>query len=236
MRKIFSIFAILFIWAYSALAVNFEVTVEDSVKNGQPGDGIEEGGFIKNTTDHDIVMSVNRITNDIPSGWTTTLCVGSTCYSSDVSSVNEVVPAGDSILYSITFHTDSEPGTGQSVLQFYELGGDPGTEEHLYTASTEASALYGTTKSDVKSFELMANFPNPFNPSTIIRYHLPAKSLVELSVFNLQGKKIATLLNQRQNAGTHQIAFDGESLSSGTYLYRLQAGKEIAFGKMLLLK
>lgn len=236
MRKILIIFALLFLSVYSAGAVNYAVTIEDSVKSGQPGEGIEEGGFIKNICDHDIVMSVNRISNDIPSGWTTTLCVGSTCYGSDISSVNEVVPVGDSILYSITFHTDSQPGSGQSILQFFELGGDPGTEEHLYTAVTETSSLFDEPNLQISSARLFGNFPNPFNPRTVISYQLSVANNVELSVYNINGRQVTMLIREKQRAGKYNVPFNAGDLPSGTYLYRLKAGNKIQTGKMLLIK
>ena len=73
------------------------------------------------------------------------------------------------------------------------------------------------------SFSLSQNFPNPFNPSTTIRYELPEQSLVSLKVFNILGQHIATLVNETQNAGTKLINFNANSLSNGVYYYTLSA-------------
>ncbi len=86
------------------------------------------------------------------------------------------------------------------------------------------------------SFSLDQNFPNPFNPSTTIRYALPAKSYVTLSVFNTLGQQMATLVNDTQEAGYHEVRFDGGNLASGVYLYRLKAGDFLQTRKMLLLE
>jgi len=85
--------------------------------------------------------------------------------------------------------------------------------------------------------ELQQNFPNPFNPSTTIQYALPAQSQVNLTVYDMLGQRVATLLSgQVQSAGSHSVNFDASNLSSGVYIYRLQAGSQSITRKMILLK
>ena len=86
------------------------------------------------------------------------------------------------------------------------------------------------------SFSLDQNYPNPFNPTTTIRYALPAGSFVALTVFNALGQQVAVLVNDTQDAGYHEVRFDGRSLASGIYFYRLRAGDFIHTRKMLLLE
>lgn len=92
-------------------------------------------------------------------------------------------------------------------------------------------------------FELYQNFPNPFNPSTIISYRLPVTSKVTLKVFDVLGNEVRTLINEEMEAGYHQIEFDASShsgsvrnLPSGIYFYKLQSGKFSETKKMVLLK
>jgi hypothetical protein len=87
-----------------------------------------------------------------------------------------------------------------------------------------------------KVFALEQNYPNPFNPSTTIRYQLPVASEVKLEVYDVLGKKIATLVNERQSAGSYQVVWNASGLSSGTYFYRLQAGTFTQTKKMILVK
>jgi hypothetical protein len=87
-----------------------------------------------------------------------------------------------------------------------------------------------------KTFLLEQNYPNPFNPSTTIRYQLPVASEVKLEVYDVLGKKIATLVNERQSAGSYQVVWNASGLSSGTYFYRLQAGTFVETKKMIMVK
>ena len=85
-------------------------------------------------------------------------------------------------------------------------------------------------------FNLSNNYPNPFNPSTKIRFALPKNSKVKLSVYNLLGQEITVVLDKNVNAGNHEITFNGSNLSSGLYFYKLIAGEFVSVKKMMLIK
>ncbi len=86
------------------------------------------------------------------------------------------------------------------------------------------------------SFQLDQNYPNPFNPSTTIRYGLPGRSHVTLTVFNTLGQQVATLVQGEQEAGYHEVQFDASGFVSGVYLYRLTAGSHVGTKTLVLVR
>ena len=87
-----------------------------------------------------------------------------------------------------------------------------------------------------EEFGLDQNYPNPFNPSTVISYQLPVNSDVRLEVYNMLGQRVATLVNESQQPGRYEVSFDASSLSSGTYIYRIEAGDFVESRQMLFVK
>jgi flagellar hook assembly protein FlgD len=90
-------------------------------------------------------------------------------------------------------------------------------------------------------YRLHSNYPNPFNPSTIITYDLAADGHVDLSIYNIIGKKVKTIVNQNETAGRKFTAWYGtddvgNALSAGMYFYRLTAGGKVFTKKMVLMK
>jgi hypothetical protein len=85
-------------------------------------------------------------------------------------------------------------------------------------------------------FSLTQNFPNPFNPTTSIRYALPTGGLVTVKVYNVLGQEVETLVNEHQPAGEYTVRYDASRLTSGVYFYQLRAGSSSEVRKMLLLK
>jgi hypothetical protein len=87
-----------------------------------------------------------------------------------------------------------------------------------------------------REFKLGNAYPNPFNPTTIINYELPITINIDLSIYNLLGQKVATLVNAYQQAGSHQVQWDASGFPSGVYYYKLQSGFFLDVGKMILLR
>jgi alpha-amylase len=87
-----------------------------------------------------------------------------------------------------------------------------------------------------QNFQLHQNYPNPFNPSTNISFYLPQSAEVQLSVYDVTGRLVATLENGLRNAGSHVVPFDASALSSGMYFYKIEAGEFIETRKMMLIK
>lgn len=104
----------------------------------------------------------------------------------------------------------------------------------LVGKTSELSQL--ATTSRPLSFELENNYPNPFNPTTVIGYQIPRQSHVTLEVYNVLGQRVATLVNGEQSPGAHVVTFNGARFASGVYFYRIIAGNQISTKKMVLLK
>ncbi len=104
----------------------------------------------------------------------------------------------------------------------------------IYVAPAGSSSLTDSEKPD--EFKLNQNYPNPFNPTTQISYSVPEASHVTIEVFNVVGKRVATLINEEKQPGTYDVTFDGSNLASGIYLYRLQAGSYVSTRKLILAK
>lgn len=114
---------------------------------------------------------------------------------------------------------------------------------------TDGNGVYRKQKSLISSVEngnsinltpsnygLEQNYPNPFNPSTFINYFLPEPGIVRLSVFDVMGSEVATLVNEFRSAGTHRVRFNAGDLPSGVYIYRLETKGFSASKKLLLIK
>ena len=100
------------------------------------------------------------------------------------------------------------------------------------TATSVINEPYGIPT----EFELSQNYPNPFNPSTIIEYTLPMESHVNIKVYDIIGREIATLVNEEKTPGTYSVNFNASKFASGFYLYRMQAGSFVETKKLILMK
>jgi hypothetical protein len=102
--------------------------------------------------------------------------------------------------------------------------------------SSPISSVPRQTSEIPLEFGLAQNYPNPFNPSTTINYTLLNSGKIKLSVFDMLGREVAVLVNQVQSAGTYEVTFKANELSSGIYFYRLQGAQGVITKKMMLLK
>ncbi|MBS3945163.1 MAG: T9SS type A sorting domain-containing protein, partial [Melioribacter sp.] len=113
-----------------------------------------------------------------------------------------------------------------------------GRIEYLKTDEKNVASLMSNLPEEYS----ISNYPNPFNPTTTINYQLPEKSFVTLKVFDILGKEVATLVNETKSAGYHTVIFDaghserGRGMTSGVYIYTIQANGITQSKKMLLAK
>ena len=142
-----------------------------------------------------------------------------------------------------TVLTDGDiSGNKAASVQVHEFGYLFLTDEaiDLYKAGIQwilpTSAVENVATASPANFILRQNYPNPFNPTTQISYSIANQSKVTLSVFNLTGQNVATLVDSDQNAGEYSVTFDAHGLNSGVYFYQLQADGQLITQKMLLTK
>ncbi len=125
--------------------------------------------------------------------------------------------------------------SGRNDIWYVNLG-------HLYlyhyfqTANATEMTTAPLAATAPGTFNLMQNYPNPFNPTTTIRYSLPRRGRVRITIHNTLGQQVAELVNSELNAGEHAVQFHAGNLASGVYYYRLQAGSYAATRSMLVLR
>ena len=93
-----------------------------------------------------------------------------------------------------------------------------------------------STSANPFTYSMSQNFPNPFNPTTMIQYNVPERSVVRLVVYNVIGQEVRVLVEGEKEAGFYTVNFKADDLPSGVYIYRLQAGDFVQTRKMILLK
>ncbi len=124
--------------------------------------------------------------------------------------------------------TDNSPIAGRAKYRLKQIDTDG---KYTYSKELEVSSAVPT------QIELAQNYPNPFNPSTTIKFGLTEDTRVSLKIYNLLGEEVAVLINNKtMNAGQHSRSFNADKLASGTYIYRLSAGKNVMEKKMILVK
>ena len=111
-----------------------------------------------------------------------------------------------------------------------------GDEPFADPLSGQGNGSAKSTPAVPHEYDLAQNFPNPFNPSTVIEFALPKDAHVRLEVYNIIGQKVMTLVDEVRPAGYHSVKLDGTNLASGMYLYRLTTGQQTFMKKLLLMK
>ena len=132
------------------------------------------------------------------------------------------------------YNYNVSPGYLPSNYNSYSITAHPG----------QTNVNFNFTLTDIESnqslipneFSLEQNFPNPFNPSTSIRFNLPESGMVKLTLFNILGQEIKTLVNEFKESGVHTINFNASELNSGIYIYKIDSGSFTQTRKMTLIK
>jgi hypothetical protein len=168
-----------------------------------------------------------------------------TMYSGGGGKVSPSCPCPFYGVQCVTVRISALPDSGYHFIGWTGIYTGPENPHDLYFCGdcTETGFFApGTTQATVRindtppRFNLEQNYPDPFNPSTTIRYELPKASQVNLSVYDILGREVSVLVNEKKDAGIYEVRYEGSKLASGVYFYRLQAGDYVASKKMLVLK
>lgn len=162
-------------------------------------------------------------------------------------SISAVDPDGDSLNYrffhrgemvpdSVATFTFQTPGADTVTAVVEDPNGGSTAHSWYFTVSDTVTTLSTTDQPISRQFRLLPAFPNPFNSRTLIRYHLPTTTNLELSLFNLLGQKVTVLFSGKQTAGEHSIGLDGRDLSSGIYFVIMETGDFRQSCRILLIK
>ena len=147
----------------------------------------------------------------------------------------------DEVLAYLSTHAQGTHRPDNVTAEQLEVKENPNTWDRVFgygavDLSGQFTAIAENDNAALTDFRLEQNYPNPFNPTTSISYQLASASNVELTIYNMLGQKIKTLVDERQQAGSYRVNFDGSGLASGIYVYKLKADQLVQSRKMILMR
>ena len=153
--------------------------------------------------------------------------------------VPDTIKANDSLIVPIKFKP-SQDGSYKVSFNIRNIGRN-GYEQMIarqviLSGATDNASVVNSNITVPKQFILYQNYPNPFNPSTTITYEMPTEGFVVLTVYDILGRLVKTLLNEEKPAGKHSVIFNSANFSNGVYFYKLRAGNYTQVRKMVLIK
>jgi len=183
---------------------------------------VELTGFTATSRDNEIVLEWSTASETNNKGFS--IERNSTAGWTEIGFVEGI---GTSTVEKIYSFTDNNPDKGINAYRLKQLD---------YNGSFRTYTPMEVDLGGIMDYSLEQNFPNPFNPETMIRYQIPEKSRVSLKVFDILGNEIITLVNSVHEAGGYEIKFDARGLSSGVYIYRIMTDKFSADRKLVIIK
>ncbi len=179
-------------------------------------------------------FSANTSANSVTLNWNTATELNNNGFEIQRKSLNS---EWSNIGFVAGFGTTTEPKSYSFTDAKVDAGGFSYRLKQIdFDGSYEYSNEINVEVTGPAQYTLEQNYPNPFNPSTLIKYSVAQDGFVNVSIFNLLGEKVATLVNSNMKAGSYEINFNASQLSSGVYFYSIDAGDFKAVRKMLLMK
>ncbi len=248
MKKLVTIIVLLFVISVTSNAQNFTfhrvgpALVTSDTTSFYP---VVLKGVFTNTSATTQSFKFIRIVNNLPANWSSQMCVGSSCYPSFIDTCPPAI-GGDPILLSPgasdTLFIDvlgTTQGLGIIVMKALVLSAPSQFILDTFKLQLNYSNGIRNISGTVKDYELGQNFPNPFNPTTVIQFSLSKNQKVSLKIYNTLGMEVANLLNDENlSAGSYAYDFNADTykLPSGIYFYRLRTDNFSDVKKMMLTK
>jgi len=227
---------------FTVHAQNFNVTNDGLDKNNTLGSEVIFNFVVTNTSNKELTLFVNRKKNILPDGWFSSLCFDETCFASFIDSVatskeynSSPLLAGEQRDVSLHVLSFQNYGVGRFHIVIGDAANISDTIGYNLTATASVTDVDNENEK-VEDYYLSQNFPNPFNPSTIINFGIEHPGLVEIAIYNILGNKIAAIFKGYKTAGNHSVRFESSNLSSGVYFYKIVAGDFVQTKKMILEK
>lgn len=209
-----------------------------------PGDFIDAYGEVKNLTTSPQRVRVLRTKNDLPDGWSSSICFGIECYAPAVGDITVTLAPGETAVLKVSFETSQAGGEGEVELHVSNASNP--SEDYSISFKARASGTSSADRlSSARSLQLSQNYPNPFSltdaPLTTIGYVNPRAGAVALKVYNLLGREVRTLVNEYRPAGSFVATWDardnnGALLPPGIYIYKLMSGSTNVTRRMVLAR
>jgi len=245
MNKIVSIISsavILLIAFSSTYSQDIEVVVHRSYIDSTLGSEMVFDFEVINISQFQQTVFEVRTINDLPENWQSSLCFGELCFPPGLDSaattpefITEPLGPGDTLITSLHVTAIQNDGTANVQLQIGTFR-NPEVRTTIDFVATTIPTAVEDQNTLVVDYYLAQNYPNPFNPSTKINYGLERAGEVEITVYNILGNKISTLVNGVKSAGNHSVSFNASNLSSGIYFYKIVTNEFVQTRKMILEK
>ena len=198
-------------------------------------------GTIYNISSGTVTLAVVRRVNALAEGWTSSICVGATCYNESIDSVAVELSAGDSTACGVLIWINGLEGAGTVQLDLFDLDN---TNEHIIVdLNIYAGTTVGIVKNEstAKQFELLSCYPNPFNSTITLSYINNINNSISITIYDYSGKYIKSIINYNLTAGTQTVRWDGTDqfsrpVAAGMYLYLIEGAGFRETGKMIYLK
>jgi hypothetical protein len=189
-----------------------------------------------------IGLSIERLQSSVSISWSTSTETNNKGFDIERMIININKENGDQLWERIGFVEGKGSTTELQYYSYIDMNPPGGIYKYrIKQIDYDGSYKYFELNESIEIglpevFSLQQNYPNPFNPITVISYQPSAFSNVKLTVFDILGGEVTTLVNEEKEPGTYEVKFDASGLSSGIYFYRLQAGSFIETKKMVLMR